>query len=133
MMVTNSTIAGLLRPCEKTRAAFYDVALIIVGFALPNSYTGLVSSNSAFLSPAASINISACSNASVLGAVSGDILTMNVSEIFANTPSCINIDVANVTLDCRGNTIRGNTSFTGVELRADGTAVHNCTFFNFSS
>jgi biotin transport system substrate-specific component len=31
MIVTNSTIAGLLRPCAKTRAAFYDVALIIVG------------------------------------------------------------------------------------------------------
>ena len=30
-MIANGSVAGLLRPCEKTRAGFYDVALIIVG------------------------------------------------------------------------------------------------------
>ena len=30
-MMTNGTVAALLRPCEKTRAGFYDVVLIIVG------------------------------------------------------------------------------------------------------
>ncbi len=30
-MLTNATVADLLRPCEKRRAVFYDVALIIGG------------------------------------------------------------------------------------------------------
>jgi biotin transporter BioY len=30
-MMANGTVAGLFRPCEKTRAGFYDVVLIIVG------------------------------------------------------------------------------------------------------
>ena len=29
--MANGTVAGLLRPCEKTRAGFYDVALIMAG------------------------------------------------------------------------------------------------------
>ena len=30
-MLTNTTIAGVLRPCEKRRAGFYDIALIVGG------------------------------------------------------------------------------------------------------
>ncbi len=30
-MLTNATVADLLRPCEKRRAIFYDIALIISG------------------------------------------------------------------------------------------------------
>ncbi|MHC4423802.1 MAG: biotin transporter BioY [Planctomycetota bacterium] len=30
-MLTNATVADLLRPCEKRNAAFYDIALIIAG------------------------------------------------------------------------------------------------------
>ncbi|MBW3019119.1 hypothetical protein KY329_02965 [Candidatus Woesearchaeota archaeon] len=104
-------------------------ALIIIGFALPNSYTGLVTHTS--LSPSALVNISTCGNASLLGAVPGDTLTVNVSSIIATRTVCVVLDVVNVTLDCQGNRIAANGSVVGVDLRSNQTEVHNCSFTRF--
>jgi len=109
---------------------FVVIAVALVLLYASTSLQGIT--GMAPISVQADANTAVCTNASDAGLGGGDTLTLT-TNVTPTGSNCIQMDVANTTLDCDGFTIDGNDSGTnGVVVMETNVTVQGCIVKDFT-